>query len=170
MIKNLIIASSVLFLSCGDNNPTDNIVKTISRESPIPSKNIDKSLIPYLEDFVIEAASRKISLPLLSKLTIVKYDNIIQDDPNDKKIVGRCTTYRNSSGEIKYTKVVIDSDYRERSGSYQLKALMFHEFAHCILRLGHYRTDPPSIMNPSLPSEMYYQLNWQKLVDQMFSH
>ena len=136
--------------------------KDIGPEYTIPDKNYDDDLDGYLEDFVADAESYGVDLPHLSKLRKIEWGET-RDEENPRR-VGVCYSYSNRSGVI-YTEIVISNEFKN-NGSITLRALMYHEFGHCILGLPHElgRT----IMAPALHSRYYYKRCWEPLVEQLF--
>jgi hypothetical protein len=111
----------------------------------------EQPLAGYLLDFLRDCAHA--DFRWLNNLQWIKY---VEDDEvlmGSKRVVGVCTT----QDQHTYIKVKrLNSPLRE-------KALLYHELAHCLFRVGHSR----GIMSAELPSAYWLSQNWDEAVAEM---
>lgn len=139
------LAACVLGLSgCGDDS--------VSRS---PIVNGDEYLISYLTKFVADGQARGKTVPMRDlNITFGVTKSVAK--PNQ---IGYCQ--HSSLGLF----IVVDQDWFENAADYDREALMYHEFGHCLLDLGHNETclvfsgpnclKPLSLMYPQLISGVY---------------
>ena len=142
----------LLYLSIFLNNcaGTDFIVYTT--DTGYPDRYLSDELFDYLLEFQEDAADYGRELASLDRL---EYDDSLPEG-----VAGRCTVSFNSYSRFRHIKV--------KSGylPWQLKGLVYHEFGHCLLGLGHANY---GIMLSEMQSEEYYKNNWLDLVKVLFS-
>jgi hypothetical protein len=141
----------------------------ISCSSVFSYGKIDKKLEPYVNTFKKYCELYKVDCSKLDTTNV--YLEELPDfrwlretlglPPKDGETVGLCNLLTKN--------VSISPKYFEHSPPIDIEALVIHELAHCVLDKEHTEDTELDIMNPyMLPSYMYY-LNYQKLLDKLFS-
>lgn len=118
-IKSLVLAASILI-----------IILFQSCQKEASEVVIDSALLPYMEKFRIEAASRGITadyeaLGISAALTRI----------NDENVVGQCIHNTEEPN-----KIVISRIYWNSIDTVKREFLIFHELGHCILNRSHLDT------------------------------
>lgn len=94
----------------------------------IEPQRVDAALLPYLQAFSEEAASRSKDMN-----EAVETLSIYFDDLDPANVSGRCI--RNSA---RPDEVIIDNASWQRAFAWQREFLVFHELGHCLLQRSHY--------------------------------
>lgn len=113
---------------------------------------IDKDLVLYKNDFIIKTKYKDSDFNFFS----IKFMSI------QGRIVGTCNS--------KIKEIFIDPSFWHKSTRLTKKALMFHEFGHCICHQDHYtktRKDdcPISLMNKTLPGLRCLKKHWDSYME-----
>ena len=147
MEKIIKLLSTLLVTSCG------------VAEAP-EVQNIDGKLRPYFEEFRQVCKTRRADCDdSLNKIKSVSVSPVFP--PEGKDALGLCYLGR------KYNWIIVHSSMLERFHE-ELRALMFHEIAHCAYGLDHV-PEKNKLMSEymPLPSTIIYE--WDRLVDEMFT-
>jgi len=156
MFKLLLI--SMFLTACGTK--ADDFIRREVNPKP-PAYSIDPVMQPMIDQFMDDAHAYDADTSRAGYLRIAEFAEIGRD-----QVVGVCSEYTFSNGELSYLQVTIRPDFAERLDSPSYAGLMYHELGHCILNLEHSET---GIMAPVMYSESYYEENWDELVEELFT-
>jgi hypothetical protein len=119
---------------------------------------------PLVETFLEEGAARNVYVST-GNLTVVFGD--VKDNDADPT-VGVCSTFSDGAERI-----MIDREFWDSSDNYGREELLFHELGHCLLKRDHcnlyVNRRPVSIMNEYTGSSIYYEINRNTFIDELFS-
>lgn len=126
-------------------------------------QKIHPDIAPVVEEFVRDAKRYGVEVDV-SRLSSIDFGDITFAED----AVGLCLSLSVAVIPIpvKHSSKVVILDVYDRD-SYQFKALVYHELAHCLLYKGH--SDDHSLMAPTMHSECFYQRNWEPLLEELFT-
>ena len=96
-------------------------------EPEILEGQVDDLLLPFFEQFEIEAAARGISIDLAAQGITGGIEEI-----RERFVAGTCTYGTHLPGDV-----VIDLGFWNNSSELAKEMVVFHELGHCYLRRGH---------------------------------
>lgn len=131
-------------------------------EEPPTERKIDERLLPYIQEFKEDCsrfrADCERALDRVHSITIHKAFPVSQHLSEDT--IGICQ-FSGSKNWIMIKEDALDLFYQ------QIRALMYHELAHCAYELPHV-TQKDRLMSPELPKSSALIYNWKGLVEEMF--
>ena len=128
-------------------------------------QHIDPSLKPLVYEF-IKDAERYGRHPDIKRLGSLTYDEI--SVPFYPNVVGLCLPIMLAGVTLPHSSTVyIDPIYPY--DSYSFKALVYHELSHCLLDEPH-RENDEIMAKTMIRYEEYYALNWEPLLEELFTH
>lgn len=103
------------------------------------------------------------NLRVLRSITVVRE---IVSESQPPSIVGICRINVNGLG-AEVRDVEIKEEARRKMPPATYKALLFHEFGHCLLDLDHTH-DPDDLMYPQLPEDSVIAARWDAMSEDLF--
>jgi len=163
MIRILIL---VFLVGCGYYEKPDDKDPLTNTAFPNPriKHEIDEGLRNYFDAFMKDADLYGVNTDLVSKLRYMKFGET-EAARNDRS-VGICSSYGDEE-DLMYTTILISDSLK--TSPIQLRAVVYHELGHCVLRMEHSPQSPPTIMSPMMSSEIFYKRNWDRLVRNLFT-
>lgn len=148
---------SLIFTSCS----TINIIN--SRLTKLIY--VDSAIKPYVQRFIEDARKRKVSIPEMSRTTVVFGTTRTKDEPIT---VGFCDDVQG------WPFITVSEADWAYSDDYEKEQLVFHELGHCVLGRDHCdvtRNDQPvSIMEVDLGrSAQAYKTRREEFVNELFN-
>lgn len=168
MLTKVILIATLVASSCGStesDNPKskDRTYNEVHRDYYLPELNIDSRLEGFVQEFVAEADKRNANHLDVELIRTLKFAKLGDD------IAGVCRTWRWAVGEgISHLEIMVDEEFKSLKPEWMVRALLFHEMGHCLLRLEHSEEEPRVIMHPRLQRNNYYEKNWKWLLDDLF--
>lgn len=123
---------------------------------------ISAELAPLVDQFRVDASAHGVAL-LDVKLDTVQLVSALPGTPPDNE-VGVC--YPDESGRAVY---VTQPETAPENAAYNLKRLVYHELAHCLLNKGHGGVAFWSIMRATFTSMKEEPGSWERMVDELFA-
>lgn len=127
---------------------------------------IDKELIPYVEQFVEKCNLYNVDCTSVDKFKIVRgqmpdsYFLKLLHIPLMDDVVGLC--------EKHFNRITINAEFFTKVGPVQREMLINHELGHCILGLQHVE-NTQKLMNPFIIDYKDYLEHYQEIYDEIFS-
>ncbi len=126
---------------------------------------IDPEVLPYLDLFIAEAASRGLEIRIEDYALSITVEHIDREN-----VAGQCTQATGS-----YNHIIIDPVYWKGYTEMNREALLFHELGHCILDRGHLDDQDENGYCISLMESggggctmIYTEINREKYLDELF--
>ncbi len=142
----LLLLSALMLTACGRDD-----IDAFTPLEPKQPESIeyfhDPELEPYVLDYLAFSDEQGLTYGYASFLRRVEYVDKMEDDH-----IGLCEYYTNGERTIKIL--------RREYGELQMRALMYHELAHCVHNSDHTEKVNPHIMNPNLPWEQQLEADW----------
>ena len=128
--------------------------------------HIDARLLPYMNEFVADAATYGVSVYPESIGMIEFSDQMPTGD------VGFCNTasrYWAALGMNHTNVIFINSSIEDDIGTPYFKTIMYHELAHCLLDKSHDEGGSLTIMDPTpYGSDQFWDRTWSQQVKDLF--
>lgn len=136
-----------------------------SIEPRAPDKDWDPTLESILGTFLIDAEANGVPIKPedIDQLRKMRFIDTVPG--ND---AGLCRTLTSKTGPYAVTWREIQIERQVAEDLMAFKALMYHEFGHCLLGKEHAEQEPYQLMSPGLEPSENIEANWTELVKGLF--
>jgi hypothetical protein len=136
-----------------------------SIEPRAPDKDWDPTLESILDAFLSDAGANGVSIapPTLDRLRKMRFIETVPgtDTGLCRRLTSEAGPYTVSWQEIQIERQIADDIMA-------FKALMYHEFGHCLLGKEHVGQEPYQLMSPRLTYSESIEADWAELVKGLF--
>lgn len=157
--------------------------KTGMAVSELPPRIYDENLLPFVEQFIDDAAQRGVLIPeatrnKLRQVIYVKHLSV----PAEPGVMAVCNRYYSYETTLEGKKrlnwmiiEVLEKESQEYVGNHKhstilLRELLYHEIFHCLLNKGHLPSGMDGLMSPIFKKGSQRAVTqWKELLDETFS-